>query len=294
MHTLKKHSRKYFYKTYSTMKKIIYNVLLNIYRFRHCVYNTWKEFWFRDMFRLCFWNLLWQRDNIIYLRHLQLYTKPNFFVITTLIEVFNRELYNNMTGMYRVLDLWAYIWESSLYLSRYNTEVIAFEPSAEKFWLLEKNIAHKNNIRAFNAAVVDDPCLSEIMFHERDPFDFCSSSAAQAKLDTTVTVSCKDIFSLLDEYDFDGLKMDIEWWEFPILEALISKNMFTFQKWIIEFHFTGSEVTERRKFFQKFSTYLQENNYTLRVFDNDNVPLINQEDIQNVSCLNLEFKKKLW
>ena len=276
--------------------KKIFNILLNIYRLRHPFKNIWKEFGFYEMFKLCFYNLIWNREKIIYLKNLNLYVKPNFFLITTLIEIYNRELYKNLSGLNSVLDLWAYIWESSIYLAKNNKKVVAFEPSIEKFKLLEKNIKLEKNIQWFNFAVVDNEKIQSLTFHERDPFDFCSSSVNEKKLTKEVTVVCKDIFTILDKYDFDWLKMDIEWWEFPIVKSLVDNNKFPFKKWVVEFHFAWENIKSKIEQFHDFCIYLNKNNYDIRLFDNDNILIsLDNQYIwinKNLLYLNLEFIKK--
>lgn len=274
--------------------KIFYNILLNIYRFRHAFRNRYKEFGFFDMFKLLVLNLLNKRDKNIYLKGIWLFVKPNFFVITTLIEIFNIELYKNLKDLDCVLDLWAYIWESSIYMSRHNKKIIAFEPSVEKFKLLEKNIEQYSNIEWYNFAVVGNKNIRELTFYERDSFDFCSSNISEKKLDKKVTVPCKDISSVLNQYTFDGLKMDIEWWEFPIIQELLKMEVFTFKKWIIEFHFVWDDKCEKIKIYNDFYNYLIKNNFTVRLFDNDNqdIPNLEYKSIwikDNLKYFNLEF-----
>ena len=60
--------------------------------------------------------------------------------------------------------------------------MIAFEPSKEKFKLLKKNISKNKSIEGFNFAIIGKKNLKEIIFFERDPFDFCSSRFYQKKL----------------------------------------------------------------------------------------------------------------
>jgi len=275
----------------------LYRVALNIYRFRHCFYNIGQEFWFFAMFKLCTYNLIWKREKVILLKHLNLYVKPNFFVITTLIEIFNHKLYKNLNNLDCVLDLWAYIGESAIYMSRNNKRVVAYEPSKDKYELLEKNIVLRNNIEGYNYAVVWDKDIKEMTFHQRDWFDFCSSSWEQKKLDKKVTVSCIDIQSVMSSNNFDGLKMDIEWWEYPLLKILMGKNNFPFKKWIIEFHFSGDNRNQKVDSYIEFHDFLINNSFSVRVFDNFN-KTIESVDFENtglgkkVLCLNIEFSKK--
>lgn len=278
-------------------KTSLYICLLNIYRFRHCFKNIGQEFGFFSMFKLCFLNLINKKEDIVYVSKLKMFVKPNFFVITTLIEIFNHKLYWNLQDLDCVLDLWWFIGESALYLARNNKKVIVFEPSKEKFKLLEKNISSHENIIGFNYAVVASKDVKELVFFERNTFDFCSSSDQQKKLDKKVKVDCKDIFSILEDYDFDGLKMDIEWWEYPIIQGLLDKNKFNFKKWVIEFHFTGENRRDKVDIYNRLYKYLMISDFTIRLYDNYNHNILPDDHKNiwmksNLLCLNLEFYKK--
>lgn len=276
---------------------LLYSFALNFYRLRHAFKNIWKEFWFFEMIKLLFLNLIWKRDKIVYLKNLKLYTKPNFFIITTLIEIFNIELYKKLDWLNCVLDLWAYIWESSVYLSRHNKKVVCFEPSKSKFELLEKNISKYSNIEWYNYAVVWDKDIKELTFFQRTDFDFCSSNVNEKKLPNKTIVQCKDIFSILDKYEFDWIKMDIEWWEYPIIKVLMNLEKFTFKKGIIEFHFVWDDKNEKINLYKKFYKFLLDKKFTIRVFDNFDIDILENEFSEIWTCdrlnyLNLEFYKK--
>lgn len=274
----------------------LYLFLLNIYRFRHCFKNIGKEFGFRDIFILLFYNLIGMKDKEIYLKNLNLYVKANFFVVTTLIEIYNHKLYQNIKWLNCVLDLWAYIWESSLYLKRSNSSVICFEPSVEKFKLLEKNIKSESGISWNNLAVVADKDIRELTFYQRSGFDFCSWREKLKRLNKKEKVSCIDIESVLSEKRYDGLKMDIEGGEFVILKYFLKSDIFPFLKWIIEFHFTWDKVEDKIQVYNDFLSFLHKKNYKIRIFDNNNIDIldISSEQIaldKNLSCINLEFIK---
>lgn len=70
-----------------------------------------------------------------------------------LMETFMRDLFKDMHWLVKVLDIWWFIWESSIYLSIYNKEVYTYELSPTNFKYLEKNCFWIKNIQYFNWCV---------------------------------------------------------------------------------------------------------------------------------------------
>lgn len=77
------------------------------------------------------------------------------------------------------------------------------------------------------------------------------------------TVHIQDI---LDTDTFEALKMDIEWWEFPIMERFANHSeKFSFKKWYIEFHRVNQE-----SYYDKTQTaidFIQQQWYKIEVYD---------------------------
>ena len=100
--------------------------------------------------------ILFSYKKEIYIKKLKINIICNFYILTTLMEIYNRKLYLGLNNLNCILDLGAYIGESSLYLAyNKNNKIICFEPSIEKFKLLQKNIKNIKNIIGFNYALTN-------------------------------------------------------------------------------------------------------------------------------------------
>jgi len=276
----------------SKLPKPIYKFLLQIFRLRLCFYNMFKpvgSFTILKMVVLEYFN----PQKTIYIPNLKIYTKCNYFTLTTLIEIYNRELYKELHNLNCVLDVGSFIGESSIYLiENNNKKVISIEASRDKFKLLKKNIeGYKEKIIGLNKALVNSG-EKEALFYSSGAYDFCSSTISQKRLTHKEVVKTIHIKDLISKYQFDGLKMDIEGGEFEILEFYLKhKNKFTYKKGIIEFHFS-TDYDKRIKIFKEFFEFLNQNTYKIKLFDNYN-KRVTLKEIENkkIQCLNLLFEK---
>ena len=148
----------------------------------------------------------------------------------TAVEVFERKLYNKLTDCNHVLDLWWYLGESAVWLSLYNNKVTVVEPNPSNFYYLNENIRYYKNIYAIEWAIVYKNQWK--LYHTG--WDF----SAWGNITTNKTDICiENIFiDKIRNKDIDSLKMDIEWWEYDILNFLQSNKWLQLKKWYIEFH----------------------------------------------------------
>ena len=205
-----------------------------------------------------------------------MYVPKNLLCMQIMAEVFIYEWYRKLNNCDIVLDIWWYIWESAIYLSKINNKVITYEPNKKLFSILEKNCKWRENIIFFNKFVwVDNN--SRYM-------------KTNSNFDSWWSVS---IDGIMRRYSVDGLKMDIEWWEFEILEWLMKTSLFPFKKWIIEFHFIDPNVKEKILLFNNFIDYLTVNNYSFLCYDNyGKVIDVQKVIIEKTELCNLYFKQK--
>ena len=271
------------------LPKWLYKPLLAVYRSRLIVTNfgkpvgSWQtaKFLFLDFFG---------KSKTVYLPGVDLFAHTDYKTLTTLIEVYNRELYSSLTDLECVLDAGAFIGESSRYLLKHNKSVVAIEPSKEKYKLLSQNIKGKN-ITGYNAALV---ATSEktITLYSASEFDFCSTTLPNSKASNKEVVPAVHIKKIMETHELDGLKMDIEGAEFPIIKYFCDHpKRFTFKKGIIEFHFNEDKQQRVDTVFQ-FIKMLEGNGCAITLYDNYN-NVIQKADINEgfVQSMNMLFTR---
>jgi FkbM family methyltransferase len=161
-------------------------------------------------------------------------------------EIFVRNEYKFYTQKInpRILDLGANIWMATIYFKWLypSAEIISFEPDNKHFKVLQKNITTNklSNTLAEEKAVTNKTW--EVTFYTDDKPSFSMSTKRwrMAKIETKVkSISISEI---IKDRDIDLLKMDIEWWEFDVLEQLdISGGIKHIHEMIIEYHHNISE-----------------------------------------------------
>jgi FkbM family methyltransferase len=117
-------------------------------------------------------------------------------------------------------------------LSQHNWNVSIYEPNPSNFQFIKLNTSQYNNISIYNWAVV--AWSDSRLYYEG--WDF-NAGGRIVHYKTDLKISGYNIQDILSENTYDGLKMDIEWWEYDIIEYFIQhKAVFPFKKWYIEFH----------------------------------------------------------
>lgn len=183
-------------------------------------------------------------------------------LLTTMRE---QNEYYKLKGSNCVLDLGGFIWDSALEIIKNSQKVYVFEPQNENFEYVLKNIKENNLVKKvfpFNYLVSkeswDKRKLYWWSFKWRTttvPLD-CFSS------DNYDNVNVINIKEVIEMDNFDAIKMDIEWWEFEIIDYFLDNEKdFTFSKWIIEFHFSNWDEKSNLSIFKKFVKFLELNNY---------------------------------
>lgn len=231
---------------------------------------------------------IWAGDETVYTHGDIVLTLPNTLdTQAALDEVFTKQFYRNISWCDCVLDLWWYMWESACYLaSNNNKEIISVEMSPATIWYLTKNCAQfPSKIKTYHAGVVAQDNVWPIYADKSNGGMW--DQIVYTGWDKTMVESIH-IQELLDDHSPDGLKMDIEWSERPIIQYLIQENTFDFKKWVIEFHITRQD--EHLPILQTFITYLKQNHYSAHRFDHSGTL-----DIENIDRLpwvfQVEFEK---
>lgn len=225
-------------------------------------------------------------------------TIPNNFISLLIIqEIFVQEHYRHLKWLSHVLDLWWYIWESGLYLSKYNKNVTIVESDPHNFTCLQNNLKNKSNITLIQKAVVADENQT-FFLNEDNEYWWTISTHKSAKCYQIETIT---IEQLCKHTEFDWLKMDIEWGEYPILKYCMQYDLFPFKKWFIEFHFHTNEYKEEYSIIKQFFHFLWSRFYVYEMFDNAWRPTSIVHFLQTIEkpCINnwfinIYFEKYLW
>lgn len=186
--------------------------------------------------------------------------------IDGIIEVFCDEFYDALSWYNCILDLWGYIGESAVSLAQTNKKVIVYEPHPENYRYLLENIKPYNNIIAHNHAAVGNDDKTMIFYGW--PFNMRAGNQVTKTTTPSTQVSCKNIVHILAEYDFDAMKMDIEWAEYECMDAIMESWTALFQKiktGFIEFHFLKD--IQRAEHAKRIMQRVVQQGYKVRYFD---------------------------
>ncbi|WP_214399892.1 FkbM family methyltransferase [Methanocaldococcus lauensis] len=208
-------------------------------------------------------------------------------------EIFIYEVYKYLKNLKCILELGGFLGESAVYLAMNgNKRVVTFEPDPKNFKYLIKNVSQFDNIEYYNFAVVNRKKhgSSELLYYKSDEFDYGGNLYGMYDKKHKIKIRSVGIDEIIDKYNFDGIKMDIEGCEFEIIEYFMeNKNKFNFCKGYIEIHFEGKNE-DNMKIFRKFINFLENNGYKYKIYkDNKEMSLSNILHLYN----NLSDKKWL-
>jgi len=199
--------------------------------------------------------ILWKKQDVsIHFDRIRLVWPNEHWFFYTAIEVFEWKLYKKLIWCNHILDLWWYLWESAVRFAQYNKQVTVVEANDANYIYIAKNIKPYNNIISFHGAIVYQ--------QDQQLYYSWNDYSAGGKIVTTPTdrkiknIAIEKIFSS----DIDGLKMDIEWWEYDIISYFMKEKILQLQKWYIEFH----DIRQNKNIIQDFITLLVKNHYTLQ------------------------------
>jgi len=210
---------------------------------------------------------------------------PNrVWVSYVLMETFIYRVFSKMTWLDSVLDIWGFIWESALWLSEYNKEVECYELSKTNFGYLQQNCKNKKNIKYYNVWV---SATNQDYIEYDDSLGVDSTIRTKHNDSHMMHVKNVNILTLLKNKYFDWLKLDIEWWEYDILQSILDYKLFNFKKWIIEFH--DLDISDKFSFLKKFIEYLVWKWYTYSLLTNENTK-IHLHELHHVKYCNIYFE----
>ncbi len=159
-------------------------------------------------------------------------------IISIFEEIFNRQIYKNLDWD-RILDIWGYYGESAIYLHTTNPDANIYVYEAQKtcFEYIKTNCDH-DNIYCYNNIVTWNWNRQDLWIAD----DWlCDAKAAQNNGYISSDFSYPeaiDIQTIIQNHDPDCIKIDIEWWEYNIVNDFtkIPKLLQNINNGIIEFH----------------------------------------------------------
>ena len=167
-------------------------------------------------------------------------------------EVFKEEIYKFETSNPEpfIIDCGSNIGMSVLYFkNKYpNAKIIAFEPDADNFKLLEENIAQNNfqNVKLHNVAISNESGKINLYF-ESDKSSTLGNTTSPAWGDRpgfqSITVDAVKLSDYIKDKRVDYLKLDVEGAEKKVFND-ISSHLPNIKELGFEFHHTNSENSE--------------------------------------------------
>lgn len=138
-----------------------------------------------------------------------------------------------------IIDGWSNIGDSMLYFKYLYPESIiyCFEPDSQTFSYLKKNILNNNitNVYAQEKALWWKDKIVEFYFDENPSYTHSVKSTRMQK--NKKEVQCVSIVDLIGNKNIDLLKLDVEWSETEILEAIDENSLFKqIDQIILEYH----------------------------------------------------------
>ena len=156
-------------------------------------------------------------------------------VIWSIQEIFVNKYYKNLKWLNNILDLGGYFGESAIYLSEQNNNVDVYEADPDIYTYMSQNTSNISNIKSYNIAVVNND-TKELYFDNLWWWFTMSGFITTQKTDKIV--KCEHIKNIISQKDYDGIKIDIEWSEYGIVDWINQEyDWWLFKKWYIEFHY---------------------------------------------------------
>ncbi len=177
--------------------------------------------------------------------------KPNKSGYLVLKEIFEDRVYADYFPFQKksvIVDVGAHYGFFSLFANRNthkDSQIYSFEPSAENFRTLRKNISDNKieNVRMFQCAVGSKNGTGKLI-HRKNPVNSALEETTYVRSSSFEAVEIKTLGTLIKEkkiQQIDFLKLDCEGSEYAILETL-SDEIFQIIKTIsMEFHDLKSE-----------------------------------------------------
>ena len=163
-------------------------------------------------------------------------------------EIFNKQIYKNLFWD-KILDIWWYYWESAIYFHATNpdAQIHIYEPQKTCFEYIGKSLKGIPNIYLYNNFVVWNK--NESTFWIADNW-LCDSKKEPIIWSYNSNFSYPkvvDIETIINNYDPDCIKIDVEWWEYDICKKIIDKPelLKNITNGVVEFHDLWIEINQQ-------------------------------------------------
>lgn len=175
-----------------------------------------------------------------------------------------------MHSKWNFFDFWWYIWDTSLARILYDEpkNIYIFEPQTGLIDIIRKNISSFSDIiskKKINVHIIHKAIWIKKwkidMFLDNDLF-FGDAWISYESYSWSKKIVCdvEKIQNYISKIDY--LKMDIEWWEWSILDYRLHDFDFSIVKWKIDCHFYSIEqIDSNRSILYQFIKLLKNNNY---------------------------------
>jgi FkbM family methyltransferase len=179
----------------------------------------------------------------------------NLFMITY-TEIYDNKLYDiPINNPQVIIDMGA---NTGLACHRYkkiypDAKIMAYEPCAESYYILKRNVNHIKNVVSVNSAISNFDGYISMKYIENN---LCN------EIKQGNDIQCISIKTLVNEY-IDLIKMDVEKSEYIILDTIIIEKLYNnIGNMVIEFH-----DTDKRDLIFYLFTLSKYYNITIRYTD---------------------------
>jgi len=143
-----------------------------------------------------------------------------------------------------VLDLGGNIGAFANLVSPIVKTVLTYEPEKENFDMLLENNKDNKNVIGFNVAVVGNEDKERIFYvNQKKNKGIHGFLAKEGRLEQKVI--CDNINNILNKFNINKVKMDIEGSEYELLKVMDFKNI---DEMIIEYHFIYLKDQDKKKY----------------------------------------------
>ena len=281
MNKLIEYIKSHFSKFYELCRKnkILTSLIWNIYLIEQ-IYKCDKKLLLIFIKKNISYYIFWNKKDITLNFYGQEITIPgNMKWLWYFIATRNNWAYNKISWCKHVLDLWGFLWDTALKFALANENVTVYEADPTNFKYLLLNTKKLKNINAFNYGVTW-LSTTKLKFYWGH-FNWGSSIYSnENNFNNYIEIPAINIIDILNKWDFDALKMDIEWEEYNCFESIIKSGNFYFKKWLIEFHKISSDNMYCIKKLNQIIKRLNKNWYSLEFY------------LENIDCIKMVTKEE--
>ena len=191
-----------------------------------------------------------------------------WWVFWSIKEIFIEEYYHKLKWCNNILDLWWYFWESSIYFATNNSNVDVYEADPSIYKYLYDNVKSISKVKSYNKAVVANN-NQNIYFD--DLWEWFTMSWHITEKKTNKLVECVHIKNIINQKDYDWIKIDIEWSEHEIINWMNQNyDWWSFDIWYIEFHYINDIHLSMIQVLLDLLELLKQSNFKIEVFNAHN------------------------